>query len=125
MLLQNFISYTTNIVTVWLILKPCFVKNENFSHYIVITYNKFQPPIKVENWGLSYWDYNKGELLHKIVFILSNVALLSANRAGVGYIFHVQESIQIANWNASVIIANKNWTKVHIFCRFFYCFQIL
>ena len=36
----------------------------------------------------------------------------------VGHIFHVPESIQIANWNASVIIANKNLTMVHIFCGF-------
>ena len=32
-----------------------------------------------------------------IVFFLSNVALLSANRERVGHIFHVLESIQIAN----------------------------
>ena len=53
---------------------------------------------------------------------LSNVALLSANRAGVGYIFHVPESIQIASWNASVIMANKHLTIVHTFCRVFLLF---
>ena len=112
-------------MTVWLIVKQFFVKNEHFSRYIVITYNEFQHTIKVENSGLSYWDYNEGELLQKIVFFLSIPTLLSANRAGVGYIFHVPESIQIANWNASVIIENKNLTMFHIFCRIFYCFQIL
>ena len=45
------------------------------------------------------------------------MALLSANRVGVGYIFPVPESIQIPNWNASVIITDKNLTMVHIFCR--------
>ena len=99
------------------------MENENFSRYIVITYNEFQPTIKVENSGLSYWDHIEGELLQKIVFFLSNVALLSANRAEVGYIFHVPESIQIANWNASVIISNKNLTTVHIFCRVFLMFS--
>ena len=84
MFFRNFIFCTTNIVTVWLIVKPFFVKNKNFSRYIVITYNKFQPTIEVENPGLSYWNHNEGELLQKIVFFLSNVALLSANRAGVG-----------------------------------------
>ena len=69
MLFRNFIFCTTNIVTVWLIVKPFFVKNENFSRNIVITYNEFQPTIKVENSGLSYWDYNEGELLQKIVFL--------------------------------------------------------
>ena len=107
-----------------LCLYSFFVKNENCSRYILITYNEFQPKVKVENSGLSYWDHNEGELLQKIVFILSNVALLSANRAGFGYIFHVPESIQIADWNVSVIIANKNLTMVHIFWTFSYCFQI-
>ena len=125
MVLRKFIYYTTNIVTVLLIVKRFFVKNEIFSRYIVITYNEFQPTIKVKNFGLSYWGYNGSELLQKIVFIFSNVPLLSANRAGVGYIFHMPESIQIANWNASVIIANKNLTMVHILCWVFYCFQIL
>ena len=77
----------------WLIVKPIFVKNENFSRYIIITYNEFQLTIKVENSGLFYWDHNEGELLQKKI-------LLSANRAEVGYIFHVSNSIQIANWNA-------------------------
>ena len=113
MLFRNFIFCTTNIVTVLLIVKPFFGIKENFSHYIVITHNEFQPTIEVENSGLSYWQHNEGELLQKITFLLSNVALLSANRAGVGHIFHVSGSIQIANWNASVIIANKNLTVVH------------
>ena len=84
MLFRNFIFCTTNIVTVWLIVKPFFVKDENFSPYIVIIYKEFQPTIKVENLDLSNWDHNKSELLQKIVFILSNVVLLSANRAGFG-----------------------------------------
>ena len=69
MLFRNFIFCTTNIVTVWLIVKPSIVKNENFLRYIVITYNEFQPTIKVENSDLSYWDYNEGKLLQKIVFL--------------------------------------------------------
>ena len=84
MLSRNFIFCTTSIVTVWLIVKPFFVKNEKFSRHIVITYNEFQHTIEVENFGLSYWDHNESELLQKIVFILSNAALLSAHRAGVG-----------------------------------------
>ena len=101
---RSFIFCTTNIMTVSLIVKPLFIKNENFSRYIVIAYNEFQPTIEVENSGLSYWDHNGGELLQKIVFFLPNVALLSANRA---------------------FIANKNLTMVHIFFRVFCCFQIL
>ena len=54
MVLRKFIYYTTNIVTVLLIVKRFFVKNEIFSRYIVITYNEFQPTIKVKNFGLSY-----------------------------------------------------------------------
>ena len=34
----------------------------------LITYNEFQPTIKVENSGLSYRGHNEGELLQKIVF---------------------------------------------------------
>ena len=64
MLFLNFIFCTTNIVTVWLIVKPFFVKNENFSHNIVITYNEFQSTIK-ENSGLSYWDHNEGTPLQQ------------------------------------------------------------
>ena len=45
------------------------MKNKKISRYIVTAYNEFQPKIKVENSGLSYWDYNEGELLQKIVFI--------------------------------------------------------
>ena len=30
------------------------VKNENLTHYIVITYNEFQPTIKIENSDLCY-----------------------------------------------------------------------
>ena len=55
---------------------------------------------------------------------LSKVALLSANHVRVGYIFHVLESIQIANWNTSVIITNKNLTMVHILHWVMYCFRI-
>ena len=75
------------------------MKNEHFSPYILITYNKLQSTIKVENSGLSYLVHNEGELLQKIIFFLSNVALLivSANRVTVCYIFHVPESVQIAN----------------------------
>ena len=40
--------------------------------------------IEVENWGSSYWDHNEDELLQKKLFTMSNVALLSANRAGLG-----------------------------------------
>ena len=54
MLFRNFIFCTTNIVTVLLIVKPFFGIKENFSHYIVITHNEFQPTIEVENSGLSY-----------------------------------------------------------------------
>ena len=34
-----------------IIVKPFFVKNEKFSRYIVVTYNEFQPTIKLENSG--------------------------------------------------------------------------
>ena len=125
MLFRNFIFCTINILNVWLIVNSFFAKSENFSRQIVFTYNEFQPTIKVEKQGLFYWDHNGGELLQKIVFILSNMVLLSANRARIGHIFHVPESIQIANWNASVIIANENLTMVNIFVEFFHCFQIL
>ena len=69
MLFRNFIFSTTNIVTVWLIVKPFFMKQKMF-HVILylITYNEFQPTIKVENSGLSYRGHNEGELLQKIVF---------------------------------------------------------
>ena len=53
------------------------------------------------------------------------MALLSANRAGVGYIFHVPESIQIANGNTSVIVANKNLAMAQIFVEFFTVFKFL
>ena len=68
MLLQNFIFCATNMVTIWLIVKSFFVRNENSALYIVITYNEFQPTIKVENLDLCYWDHNEGKLLQKFVF---------------------------------------------------------
>ena len=39
-------------------------------------YNKFRFTLKVENWGLCYWDHNEGELLLKITFFLYKVAKL-------------------------------------------------
>ena len=54
---------------------------------------------------------------------LCKVFLLSVNRAGLGYIFHVSESIQIVNQNTIAIIENKNLTMVYILCRVFLVFK--
>ena len=43
--------------------KPIFREKRKFLRYIVITYNEFQPMIKVETSGLYYRDHNEGELL--------------------------------------------------------------
>ena len=42
-----------------------FARNENFARSIVITYNKFRSTLKVENYGLCYYDHNEGELLQQ------------------------------------------------------------
>ena len=67
--------------------------------------------------------------MHKINFFLCKISLLSADCAGLGYIFHVSDSIQIANQNTFVIITIKNLTMVHIFFTvfkfFLYIFNII
>ena len=127
MLFRNFIFCTTSIVTVCLIVEQFFVKNENFSRYTVITYNKFQPTIKVENSGLSNWGHNEGELLQKIVFFcltwLYQLALLIVRELITSYTCRGRSGLRIEMhlW----LLQIKIWRWSIFFVEFFTVFKFV